>query len=96
MDVDIRSRLIAPCATRVFPGDEILFDLGAFLWRALLFEKYIVKSVRLREVPYLVKVFGLDGFFQLLDSGFIIFDCDPTNIGETNQPGRLGLCARAE
>jgi hypothetical protein len=47
----------------------------------------------LREIPYLVKVFGLGGFFQLLDSQTITFDCDPTSIGESNEPGRLGLCA---
>jgi len=51
---------------RVFPGDDTLFDLGGFLRRIFLFEHYVVKSVRLREIPYLVKVFGLAGFFQLL------------------------------
>jgi hypothetical protein len=44
---------------RVFPGDDALFDLGGFLRRIFLFEHYVVKSVRLREIPNLVKVFGL-------------------------------------
>jgi hypothetical protein len=73
-DLDIRSRLTAPCAVRVYPGDETFFDLGAFLGRIFLFETYIVKSVRLREVPYLGKVFGLDGFADLLESGVVMFD----------------------
>ena len=93
---DIRSKLIAPCAIRVFPGDETLFDIGAFLRRLFLFETYIVKSVRLREIPFLVKVFGVEGFLDLLESGVVMFDCDPASIGETTEPGRLGLSRRRQ
>ena len=51
-------------------------DIEGLLRRLLLFETVTVRSVRLREIPFLVRAFGKDGFLQLLDSGALKISCE--------------------
>jgi len=53
-------------------------DIGSLVRRLILFDKTIVKSVRLREVPTLVRTFHRAGFTQLVNSGLLRFTCDAT------------------
>lgn len=46
-------------------------DLGTLLRRLLLFDTVIVKSIRLQEIPLLIRAFGRSGFLQLLGSGVL-------------------------
>jgi hypothetical protein len=55
-------------------------DVGALIRRLILFDRVIVKSFRLREVPVLVRVFGKAGFSQLLESGLLQFSCEFTSL----------------
>jgi hypothetical protein len=55
-------------------------ELGALLRRLLLFDTVVIKSVRLREIPFLVRAFGQAGFSQLLDSGVLKLSCEFTVI----------------
>jgi hypothetical protein len=64
--VDFRKQLYAPCRL-----DEDRVDLGAFLQHLLLFERYIIESARLLEVPALVRAFGVDQVVAALNSGAI-------------------------
>ena len=59
-------RFYAPCR---HADDSV--DLGAFLERILLFERYIIDSARLMEIPGLVRAFGVDAFASALNSGVI-------------------------
>jgi hypothetical protein len=56
-------------------------DIGALVRRLLLFDRTIVKSFRLHEVPLLVRTFGKVGFSHLLDSGLLGFSCGFTTLG---------------
>jgi hypothetical protein len=42
-------------------------DTSALIRRLLLFDKVIVKSVGLQELPALIRVFGESGLRQLID-----------------------------
>jgi hypothetical protein len=55
-------------------------DVGALIRRLILFDRVIVKSVRLRELPALVKAFGKTGLQDLLASGLLKFSCEFTSI----------------
>jgi hypothetical protein len=58
----------------------VVVDIGLLVRRLILFDKVIVKSARLREVPALIRAFGRDGFAHLLDIGLIRFSCGFTSI----------------
>ncbi len=53
-------------------------DVGSLVRRLILFDKTIVKSIRLREVPTLVRTFHLAGFTELVNSGLLRLACDAT------------------
>ncbi|HEX3034416.1 MAG TPA: hypothetical protein VHT73_04675, partial [Thermodesulfobacteriota bacterium] len=67
--MDFRSRLLAPCAIRKEGSDiEVDFLAGEFLERLILFDKFILDSIRLREIPHLVRLFGDEPILELLKS----------------------------
>ena len=55
-------------------------DLGSLIRRLILFDKVIVRSFRLKEVPLLIRAFGVDGFSTLLESGLLCFSCTVTAV----------------
>src|ERR1700730_2289535 len=50
-------------------------DVGSVVRRLILFDRVIVKSFRLKEIPFLIRTFGVDGLSRLLDSGLLCFSC---------------------
>jgi hypothetical protein len=57
----------------------------------LLFDRIVINSARLREVPALVRVFGADGFLALLRNDVIRFKVSAlslTNLGQSTAFGR--------
>src|SRR6266849_5380771 len=83
--MDIRTRLIGPCASRLVnrdgqPLNDVALDLGAFLRRILLFEKYILESMNLWELPHLLRHLGWEGLNAVVESGALRFHCDALNI----------------
>jgi hypothetical protein len=61
-------------------GHLVSVDVGSVVRRLILFDKVIVKSFRLKEVPLLIRTFGVDGFSRLLDSGLLCFSCGVTAV----------------
>lgn len=55
-------------------------DFGTILPRLLFFDTVIVRSVRQREIPYLIRTFGKTGFLQLLSSGVLKISSEFTSI----------------
>ena len=51
--MDIQKRLMGPCAIFAPSTEEVKIDMDSFIWRLILFETYILVSVRLKEIPYL-------------------------------------------
>lgn len=77
--MDIRQSVFGEIAIR--SGGQVTgADIGALIRRLLLFETVIVRSVRLRELPFLVRAFGKHGFIELLNSGLLKIVCEWTVI----------------
>ncbi len=55
-------------------------DVGSLVRRLILFNKVIIKSFRLREMPVLVRAFGKDGFGELIELGLLRFSCEFTSL----------------
>lgn len=55
---------------------SITLDLAGFVRRLLLFDTYILYSVRLKEIPELVRHFGLEGTLAMLSSGALEIRCE--------------------
>lgn len=83
--MDIQKRLIGPCARFESNVDDVKVDMDALIWRLILFDTYILASIRLKEIPHLVKVFGYDGVNSLLSSGILKIYCDATMPAQTGQ-----------
>jgi hypothetical protein len=83
--MDIRKRLIAPCATYSHDEDQITVDLSGFILRLILFEKFIFQSIRLKEFPSLIRAFGYDAVRNLLTSKAVDIHYDALTMGQTGQ-----------
>jgi hypothetical protein len=63
-------------------------DISALLRRLLLFDTVVVRSIRLREIPTLIRSFGKSGFLQLFSSGVLKISCEfTTTILDTAKNG---------
>jgi len=60
-------------------------DVGGILRRLLLFDTYILKSIRLREFPTIVARLGFDATIELLRSGSFRIYLDAIAIAQTGQ-----------
>jgi hypothetical protein len=71
--MEITRRLLGSSAiVSQVPGERdiiVKLDLGGFVRRLLLFDTYVLYSVRLKEIPELVGHFGFEGTISLLSSG---------------------------
>jgi len=63
---------------------SVSLDAGGFLRRLLLFDIYILYSVRLKEIPGLVHNFGIQGTMDLLASGALEIRCECAQYTEGN------------
>jgi hypothetical protein len=55
---------------------KVKLDAEGFIRRLLLFDNYILYSVRLKEIPELVRHFGYEGTLALLSSGALEIRCE--------------------
>lgn len=78
-------------ANRVFAGfaeaneREVIVDVDAFIRRVLLFDEYIVQTIRLADIAQLVVNFGVEGLIELLESGIVSIHCDALTMAQTGQ-----------
>src|SRR5437588_9466656 len=56
-------------------------DFDSLIERLLLFDGYVLRTVRLKEIPFLVRGLGYDQTLELLNSGLIQLQCEVTQIG---------------
>jgi hypothetical protein len=66
-------------------------DIGALIRRIVLFDHFILDSIRLREFPALVETFGAKGVVRLLDSGVMTVRQEPITFAQTGQAAALGV-----
>jgi hypothetical protein len=77
--MSFRQSIFGEIATPVGRQPPVV-DIGLLIRRLILFDKVIIKSFRLREIPALVRTFGKSGFTRLLDSGLLRFSCEFTSL----------------
>jgi hypothetical protein len=65
-------------------------DLDGLIRRLLLFEKYVLVSVRLQEFPLLAKHLGYEGLRDLLSANLIEIRCECLQLAQMGQSGFLG------
>lgn len=71
---------------------DIHVDVGSIIENLLLFETYILNSIRLRELPLLIATFGYEGLRDLLKMGALKINVEALSVaqlGQTPLEGRL-------
>jgi hypothetical protein len=90
-------KIIGSCFTWNKTGELVHFDSAQLLENLLLFDIFILKSNRIKELPYLIDLFGFDGLKKLFNSGGLKLLFNPTFISSrtpderayvTNQSGQ--------
>ena len=61
---------------------SVRLDIESFVSRLLLFDTYVLYSVRLKEIPEMVRHFGYEGTLQLLSSGALEIRCECAQYAE--------------
>jgi hypothetical protein len=87
--MEIQNRLIGESAIMA-NGKVADIDMAGLLRRLLLFDGYVMTSVRLQEFPLLTKYLGFTGLRDLLASGLIEIRCECVQLGQTAQCSVLG------
>jgi len=60
----------------------VALDVEGFVRRLLLFDSYVLYSVRLKEIPEMVRNFGFQGTIDLLSSGALEIRCECAQFAE--------------
>src|SRR5438105_1929103 len=77
--MDVRRSILGEIGSR--EGQHLSrIDIGSLVRRLLLFDRMVIKSFRLREVPFLIRAFGRAGFSELIGSGLLEFSCGFTTL----------------
>ena len=74
--VNIQRRVIGQSIVLGRNGQASGIDVDALIHRLLLFDGYVLRTVRFKEVPFLIKAFGYDQTIELLNSGLIEIRCE--------------------
>jgi hypothetical protein len=93
--VEIRNHLVGPCA-EVTVDDEVIVDIGSLVRRLVLFDRYTLRTVRMRDLPALVRAFGEGGLRALLADGCLRIHCDAltmASVGAGLPPGTFQFAA---
>jgi hypothetical protein len=86
--MDFRNRFLASAArANAEDPEQIEFFAGEFIERLILFEEYILESIRLKEIPHLVRLFGYFPVLELLKSRKLKIYCDAVTMASTGQAG---------
>jgi len=88
--VDITKRIIGSSAVFSSTGDVTNVDIEGLVRRLLLFDKYVLVSVRLTEFTHLLNYLGFEGLRDLLFAKIIEIRCECLQIGQVGQSGIFG------
>ena len=86
--MDIETRLMGRCGH--IEKDAIKADIGLLFRNLLLFDVYILDSVRLQEFPHLLRVLGYEQTLELINYQALKIRCDALTIGSVGQTAVLG------
>jgi hypothetical protein len=77
--MEITKRLLGPIALPLIEGADlrrIEIDADNFVRRLLLFDTYILYSIRLKEIPLLVPYLGYEGIRELVSTHALEIRCE--------------------
>ena len=87
------SNYVGPCADyyRDNETESLTFDPWTFILSILFYDKYYLQSVRLKEVPHILKLVGERGFLELLKANQLSFFVPLHAMGYPSQHRRMGV-----
>jgi len=88
--MDISSRLIGVSAVMSQDSKVIAVDISGLIRRLLLFDKYILVSIRLQEFPIVARYLGYEGLRDLLAANLIEIRCECFQLAQVAQSGLFG------
>lgn len=88
--MDITRRLIGSSAIISPDGTVTGVDTAGLIRRLLLFDKYILYSVRLQEFPHLAKLCGYNELSKLLSTALIDIRCECLQLAQIGQSQLFG------
>ncbi len=83
--MDIYKRLLGTSAITDEAHTVAGVDLNGIIRRLILFDTYILKSIQLKEFPFLIAELGFSGTMQLLESPALEIQCEVMAVGQTGQ-----------
>ena len=88
--MEISRRLIGSSAVLSAEGEVTGVDLEGLVRRLLLFDTYVLVSVRLTEFPFLTKLLGYGPLRDLLSANLIEIRCECVQLAQIAQSGMFG------
>jgi hypothetical protein len=89
LPMESRDRLLSRVATLDATADTVEVDVSGLVHRLVLFDQVVLQSIRLKEIPDLVRAFGADGLRRLLECEVLRVSCDGVSVANTGQAGIL-------
>lgn len=90
MDTGINRRLIGASAILSPEKQVVDVDLSGLIRRLLLFDKFVLSSIRLQEFPILARYLGYEGLRDLLAAKTIEIRCECLQLAQVAQAGLHG------
>jgi hypothetical protein len=87
---NIGKRLMGASAITATDGTVADVDIDGIVRRLLLFDKYVLASVRLLEFPHLLRHLGYAGLRDLISANLIEVRCECAQIAQVGQSGLRG------
>lgn len=78
---NLRNSLIDGCI-EIDDKQKVNIDIGYIIENLLLFNKFIIDSIRLKEIPALVQIFGIEGLNQLFNMGALKIHARSLSVGQ--------------
>src|SRR6202022_4845823 len=88
--MELNRRLIGASAVVSEDGKVTDVDISGLLRRLLLFDKYILVTIRLQEFPFLPRYLGYEGLRDLLAADLIEIRCECLQLMSMGQSGLFG------
>jgi hypothetical protein len=90
MELDITRRVMGASAVCSTEGKVIGVDVSGLIRRLLLFDKYVLASVRLGEFPLLARKLGYEGLRDLLAAKLIEIRCECVQLAQMGHAELFG------
>jgi hypothetical protein len=88
--MDLSRRLIGVSAVSSQDGKITDVDINGLVRRLLLFDKYVLVTIRLQEFPFFARYLGYEGLRDLLAANLIEIRCECLQLSQIAQSGMFG------